>query len=139
MVVEGFITDEALVKAKEIFEQEGSCTIVYKTFQSELHNGLQSGHLNGNDKKFWHEKSDDEKADYLVNLLHISPILIESPGHAFVLSGYDPGSGKFILNDSLSSVPTKSDVKSLLKRLSAIIIMARLEKGLIKNDEEDQQ
>lgn len=112
---------------EEVFEQEGSCTIVYKTFQSEFNNGLQSGHLNGNDKKFWNEKSSDEKVEYLVNLLKISPILIESPGHAFVLSGYNPETDQFILNDSLSSVPTRTDGKSLLKRLAAIIMMAKLE------------
>lgn len=111
---------------EEIFKQEGSCTIIYKTFQSELQNGLQSGHLKGNDKRFWEDKSVEEKVEYLKNLLQTSPILIESPGHAFVLSGYDPEARQFILNDSLSSVPTRTDEKGLLKRLAAIIMMAKL-------------
>ena len=99
-----------------------------------MNNGLQSGHLNGNDKQFWNEKSENEKFDYLINLLQISPILIESPGHAFVLSGYDPETNQFILNDSLSSVPTRTDGKNLLKRLAAIIMMVKLEKDSIKNN-----
>lgn len=111
---------------EEIFEQEGSCTIIYKTFQSELHNGLQSGHLNGKDKEFWKNKKEQEKVDYLIDLLQVSPILIESPGHAFVLSGYDQESKQFILNDSLSSVPTRTNEKGLLKRLSAIIMMVKI-------------
>ncbi len=111
---------------EEIFEQEGSCTIIYKTFQSELKNGLQSGHLKGKDKKFWQDKKDEEKVSYLVDLVEVSPILIESPGHAFVLSGYDPRTKQFILNDSLSSVPTRNSEKGLLKRLSSIIMMAKV-------------
>ena len=112
---------------EEIFEQEDSCKIVYKTFQSELQNGLQSGHLNGKDKKFWKDKSNQEKVAYLIDLLQTSPILIESPGHAFVLSGYDPKEKEFILNDSLSSIPTKTSEKGLLKRLSSIIMMAKID------------
>lgn len=112
---------------EEIFEQEGSCTIIYKTFQSELQNGLQSGHLKGKDKKFWNNKKEEEKVNYLVDLVQVSPILIESPGHAFVLSGYDPELKQFILNDSLSSVPTRNSEKGLLKRLSSIIMMAKID------------
>ena len=111
---------------EEIYKQNESCTIVYKTFKSELNNGLQSGHLNGNDKEFWNNKSDTEKTDFLKNILKISPILIESPGHAFVLSGYDSEIKQFILNDSLASVPTYTSEKGLLKRLSAIIMMVKL-------------
>ena len=111
---------------EEIFEQEGSCKIIYKTFESELKNGMQSGHLNGKDKSFWNNKNDQEKVEYLKNLLQVSPILIESPGHAFVLSGYDATDNQFILNDSLSSVPTRTSQKGLLKRLSAIIMMAKI-------------
>ncbi len=112
---------------EEVFEQEGSCTIIYKTFENELKNGLRSGHLNGKDKNFWNNKKDQEKVHYLINLLHVSPILIESPGHAFVLSGYDPEGHQFILNDSLSSIPSHTSENNLLKRLSSIIMMAKID------------
>jgi hypothetical protein len=111
---------------EEIFEQEGACTIIYKTFSSELKNGLKSGHLSGNDKEFWRNKETKEKIAYLINLVEKSPILIESPGHAFVLSGYDFNEKKFIVNDSLASQPSKISEERLLRSLSAIIMMVKV-------------
>ena len=112
---------------EEVYKSEESCTIIYKTFPSYFNNGIETGLLKGKDKEFWESLDDKEKIKKLEELLQVSPILIESPGHAFVLSGIIPQNGKFIVNDSLTDRTGVVSYKNLLGSLSSLVLLAKIE------------
>ena len=88
-----------------------------------------TGFLNGQDKTLWTLLSEAEKKELLIELLSISPLLIETPGHALVLSGYIKSEDQFVVNDSLSNKNRRMKCNGLLKEISAIILMAEILKN----------
>jgi hypothetical protein len=112
---------------EEIYRQESSCTIIYRTFNLVFNNGLKTGLLKGDDKKFWESLVMHQKIEKLYDLLKVSPVLVESPGHAFVLSGYLPLENKFIVNDSLASSTRLVKGGNLLKSLASIVLLVLVE------------
>lgn len=110
----------------ETYEIDGSCKVIYQTFTSKFNNGIKTGLLKGEDKEFWESLDKTNKIKKLTGLLKISPILVESPGHAFVLSGYLPEEEKFIINDSMASETRVMSVKNLLKSLSSLVLLAEI-------------
>ncbi|MFW9928694.1 MAG: hypothetical protein ACFFD1_04835 [Candidatus Thorarchaeota archaeon] len=96
--------------------------IIYKDFKSETNNEINTGCFRGQDKNNWQKKNDDEKIKIITKLLTDSPLLIEYPSHAVVLSGYDKENKIFIVNDSLFTKFNKVNEKFLLENLSTLVM-----------------
>ncbi|OLS25823.1 MAG: hypothetical protein HeimC3_10970, partial [Candidatus Heimdallarchaeota archaeon LC_3] len=100
--------------------------INYYHFKLISENSFNTGCFHGRDKEIWENLSNSEKLDLIVNCLKHSPVLIETPGHALVLSGYSTKEEHFLVNDSLRSSPTTISRNQVIKYLTTIVMFFRI-------------
>lgn len=114
-------------KSVEVFDKPLSCTITYQTFQNIAGSTLTSGLLSGEGAGPWGQLGAGQKLDTIHLLLSISPLIVEVPRHAFLISGYsNEGGGTFLLNDPLSRNPRWVDAWGLLQHLTSIVMMVEV-------------
>jgi hypothetical protein len=113
-------------KDEEIFKQANSCTMIYRSFNLETDSKLTTGILSGVDKEPWMKLTEKGKINLLSDLIAISPILAEVPGHAFVISGINESDSVLIINDSLSNNVYKTPLNSNLNSLTALVMLTRI-------------
>ncbi|MHA1990994.1 MAG: hypothetical protein ACW981_09200 [Candidatus Hodarchaeales archaeon] len=109
-------------------KQEKFGNISYYQFRSRTNNLFNTGCFFGQDKEIWSKLSQKKKLDLVLLCLKNSPVLIEYPGHALLLSGYSSEKKAFIVNDSLNGSPKMVTESQLLKNLTTIVMFFKIQK-----------
>ena len=99
--------------------------VTYRRFQDYTNGRIVSGCLAGNDKALWDHYDQDKKVEILLSCLQSSPLLLETAGHAFLLSGFRTDK-KFIINDSLNYSPTLMTPEHLLSVLRTVVMFLKI-------------
>lgn len=115
---------DLVIDNDEIIENNGIVNFV--NFKTATDNAFLTGCVKGSDQSLWNSYTEEAKLNYIIMCLDESPVLIEIPGHALLLSGYLPEKKKFIVNDSLQNKSVEVKCDSFLANLSTIVMYTRI-------------
>ena len=115
---------DLVIDNDEKIEHHGAVNFV--NFETATNNVFLTGCVQGSDQNLWMSYSEEHKLQHIISCLRESPILIEIPGHALLLSGYLPGRKTFIVSDSLQTTAVEVKQESLLTNLSTLVMYARI-------------
>jgi hypothetical protein len=98
----------------------------YLDFKTATKGLFVTGCFAGADREIWENCSPDKQTNIILACLKNSPLLIETVGHAILLTGYLPEDELFIINDSLYNTPRVIKKDALLKALTTIVMFFRI-------------
>jgi hypothetical protein len=107
-------------------DKEEFGSVSYYQFAYFTDQMFHTGCFKGQDKEIWLNMSQEEKLNLILTCLKFSPVLIETPGHALVLSGYSSTTNLFTINDSLNEGPIRVKEVHLLNKLTTIVMYFNL-------------